>query len=107
MKILQREEVQHELQGLGPTDAFLVVDTSRCTHSKRLVQELEVLESLSKETSGALVKVCNIAGGSLQNTWIPGVPLLVKNNGDVALGIDAMNASKQMIEQGAVLKKQI
>jgi hypothetical protein len=106
MRILQRETVQQELQGLGPTDAFLIIDSSRCPHSKRLLQELEVLESLSKQTSGDLVKVCNVSGQPLTNTWIPGVPLLLKSNGDVALGIDAMNAAKQMVDKGAGLKKE-
>lgn len=99
---LNRDTVARAIDTMDE-EAVLIVDTKRCNHSKRLMEELRVRSSLSKGEGDRKIRVVDILGGSLDSTWIPGVPLLISRAGDVALGLDAWNAAKQTIDDGARL----
>jgi hypothetical protein len=117
--ILDRTRVSAVAASLGG-DAVLILDTERCDHSPRLLQELEVLTSLGARSSAddhddddrprglpsAVLSYMDIRTINLNaaDTWIPGVPILVTMDG-VSVGIQAASEAKLMIENGCELKR--
>lgn len=82
---------------------LLIVDTQRCPHSQRLVEEMRVSATLASHDPGkaSMVHVLDLSDHPpplfLENTmtWLPGVPcLLVASR--VHLGVDAFNKCREM-----------
>lgn len=114
--ILDRTRVSAAAASLG-SDAVLILDMKRCDHCPRLLQELDVLLTLQPrgrdEDGGGddarrktILHYIDISAMDIEeaNTWIPGVPVLVTMN-SVSLGLQAINDSKKMVENGCDLKK--
>ena len=85
----------------SPTTALLIVDTKRCQHSQRLLEDIQVTTSLGSPAAGkaVVVHVLDLRehGSHTVDTlsWLPGVPCLLVNS-NVHLGVDAFTKCREM-----------
>lgn len=82
--------------------SLLIVDTKRCKHSQRLLEEVRLTTSLNpsnKPTSPQVMHIldlCEQGGKALDIlTWVPGVPCLLSGS-KVHLGVDAFAKSRDL-----------
>jgi hypothetical protein len=82
---------------------LLVVDTMKCPHSQRLMEEMRISSTLASHDPGkaAVIHILDLSKQSSSPlaldhiTWLPGVPCLLAAS-KVHLGVDAFNKSREM-----------
>lgn len=101
-KEVQADELKEFISSLkDQRTALLILDTKLCKHSQRLLQDLNVVQSLASSTANkpVLVHILDMSehgSHALEAlTWLPGVPCLLTDS-KVHLGVDAFTKCVEM-----------
>ena len=100
---LKSNQLQSFISSLSKNACLLIVDTQRCPHSQRLMEEMRISATLASHDPGkaGMVHVLDLSEhpifSLLENTitWLPGVPCLLVAS-KVHLGVDAFNRCREM-----------
>jgi hypothetical protein len=109
-KTFDPQHLRHVLRSLNDNTGLLVVDTKRCAHSQRLLDEMRIASSLVPDNSNkaTALKILDLSvrdSPTLSDmSWLPGVPCLIMTS-KVFLGVDAFNKIRNFTrsENGIVL----
>lgn len=95
------DEIQKIVASLKDTETcLLIVDTKKCTHSQRLLDEVRISTGLNPcKSSTKLMHVLDLCDKEVKAldmlTWLPGVPVLLYS-GNIHLGLDAFSKCRDL-----------
>jgi hypothetical protein len=95
------DEIQKIVASLKDTQTcLLIVDTKKCLHSQRLLEEVRIMTELHTcKSSSKIMHVLDVCDQEVKAldmlTWLPGVPVLLYL-GKIHLGLDAFSKCREL-----------